>query len=94
MTIIPCILSGGSGMRLWPVSRMLHPKRFMRLPNGRTLLSCAFERATAVLEEAQRHKMKRLELKPGPGFLSGSIITGASTGWWLRAKLLSREVTK
>lgn len=45
MTLIPVILSGGSGSRLWPVSRALHPKPFLRLPNGRTLLSCAFERA-------------------------------------------------
>lgn len=48
VTAIPVILSGGSGSRLWPVSRALYPKPFLRLPNGRTLLSCAFERATSL----------------------------------------------
>lgn len=48
LTIVPVILSGGSGSRLWPVSRALFPKPFLGLPNGRSLLSFAFERASAV----------------------------------------------
>jgi mannose-1-phosphate guanylyltransferase len=52
VTIIPVVLSGGSGSRLWPVSRALYPKPFLRLPNGRSLLSCAFERATGLREAA------------------------------------------
>ena len=36
--IIPVILAGGSGTRLWPLSRSLYPKQFMRLLNQRTLL--------------------------------------------------------
>ena len=35
--IIPVILSGGSGMRLWPVSRTLYPKQFIPLRNNRSL---------------------------------------------------------
>lgn len=31
MRIVPLILSGGSGTRLWPVSRSLHPKQFLNL---------------------------------------------------------------
>lgn len=31
--LLPVILSGGSGSRLWPVSRKLHPKQFIRF-NG------------------------------------------------------------
>ncbi|MEO2116373.1 MAG: sugar phosphate nucleotidyltransferase, partial [bacterium] len=27
--IVPIILSGGSGTRLWPLSRKLHPKQFI-----------------------------------------------------------------
>ena len=46
--ILPVILSGGSGSRLWPVSRALYPKPFLRLPDGRTLLCAAFERAGAL----------------------------------------------
>ncbi|HEX6120253.1 MAG TPA: sugar phosphate nucleotidyltransferase, partial [Dongiaceae bacterium] len=48
MTLLPVILSGGAGSRLWPVSRALYPKPFLRLPDGRTLLRAAFERATAL----------------------------------------------
>lgn len=44
-TIIPVILCGGAGSRLWPVSRELHPKPFMRLDCGKTLLQKAFLRA-------------------------------------------------
>ena len=45
MTIIPVILSGGVGARLWPVSRELHPKPFMHLADGQSLLQKAFARA-------------------------------------------------
>ena len=31
--IVPVILSGGSGERLWPLSRSLHPKQFINLVN-------------------------------------------------------------
>jgi mannose-1-phosphate guanylyltransferase/mannose-6-phosphate isomerase len=36
--IVPVILCGGSGSRLWPVSRQLLPKQFLPLVTGRTLL--------------------------------------------------------
>ena len=35
--IIPVILSGGSGTRLWPLSRKLYPKQFINLINETTL---------------------------------------------------------
>jgi len=35
--IIPIILSGGSGARLWPLSRRLQPKQFISLANDTTL---------------------------------------------------------
>jgi len=36
--ILPVIMSGGSGSRLWPLSRALHPKQFLPLINDNTLL--------------------------------------------------------
>lgn len=45
--IIPVILSGGAGTRLWPVSREGHPKPFMKLPDGQTLLGKTVQRAVA-----------------------------------------------
>ena len=35
--ITPVILSGGSGTRLWPLSRKLYPKQFISLVNETTL---------------------------------------------------------
>jgi mannose-1-phosphate guanylyltransferase/mannose-6-phosphate isomerase len=43
--LVPVILSGGTGSRLWPVSRASHPKPFMQLPSGQSLLQKTFLRA-------------------------------------------------
>lgn len=45
MKIIPIILCGGAGSRLWPVSRETHPKPFINLPDGQSLLQKAYLRA-------------------------------------------------
>ena len=42
--LVPVILCGGVGSRLWPVSRDLHPKPFIRLADGQSLLQKAFLR--------------------------------------------------
>ena len=44
LTLIPVVLCGGSGSRLWPVSREAHPKPFIRLGDGQSLLQKAFRR--------------------------------------------------
>lgn len=36
--VIPVILSGGTGSRLWPLSRELYPKQLLPLVNDRTML--------------------------------------------------------
>ncbi len=48
MTLIPVILSGGAGTRLWPLSRQSHPKPFLQLPDGETLLEKTLRRALAI----------------------------------------------
>ncbi|MGQ0484090.1 MAG: sugar phosphate nucleotidyltransferase [Hyphomicrobiales bacterium] len=48
MQLIPVILCGGVGSRLWPVSRDLHPKPFIRLADGQSLLQKAFLRGAAL----------------------------------------------
>ncbi len=48
MELIPVILSGGVGSRLWPVSREWHPKPFMIMEDGESLLQKTFSR-TATL---------------------------------------------
>ncbi len=43
--IIPVILSGGSGTRLWPLSRSMYPKQFINFFNGRgSLLGATLRR--------------------------------------------------
>jgi mannose-1-phosphate guanylyltransferase/mannose-6-phosphate isomerase len=37
-TILPVILAGGSGTRLWPLSRALYPKQLIRLVDEQTML--------------------------------------------------------
>ena len=42
--IIPIILAGGSGTRLWPLSRKLQPKQFISLLNETSLFQDALLR--------------------------------------------------
>ena len=46
--LVPVVLSGGAGTRLWPVSREAMPKPFMRLPDGMSLLQKTFSRASSL----------------------------------------------
>ena len=45
MALIPVVLSGGAGTRLWPVSRSAYPKPFMRMGDGESLLHKTLDRA-------------------------------------------------
>lgn len=45
-TIVPAILCGGAGTRLWPLSRGAKPKQFHALTSGRTLLAETLARAS------------------------------------------------
>ncbi len=47
---IPVILSGGAGTRLWPVSREMHPKPFIRLDDGQSFLQKTLDRVIKVKE--------------------------------------------
>ncbi len=46
--ILPVILSGGSGTRLWPLSRRDLPKQFVPLVDGKSLLQLTLERARLI----------------------------------------------
>ncbi len=48
MKIIPTILCGGAGSRLWPVSREHHPKPFIKLQDGFSFLQKAFMLAAKI----------------------------------------------
>lgn len=51
--LVPCIIAGGAGTRLWPVSREAMPKPFMRLADGKSLLQKTFERVAGLADVAQ-----------------------------------------
>lgn len=48
INIVPVIISGGVGSRLWPISRALHPKPFIPLPDGGTLIGKTYARAVGL----------------------------------------------
>ena len=53
MPLIPVIISGGAGSRLWPVSKAGETKPFMHAGNGGSLLQQAFLRAAALPDVAE-----------------------------------------
>jgi mannose-1-phosphate guanylyltransferase/mannose-6-phosphate isomerase len=57
--IYPVILSGGSGTRLWPLSRAMYPKQFVRFSSTQ---AASFLAATLI------------RLKPGEGFAPPTIV--------------------
>lgn len=50
--LVPVILCGGSGTRLWPLSRSIYPKQFVDLGNGKTLFKETVCRAQVVAKDA------------------------------------------
>lgn len=50
--IVPVILSGGSGTRLWPLSREAYPKQFLPLVGDDTMLQATWKRVAAIADAA------------------------------------------
>lgn len=48
--IVPVLLAGGCGTRLWPLSREQHPKQFLKLLNERSLLQDTALRTSSIAE--------------------------------------------
>ena len=44
MDLTLVILAGGSGTRLWPISRSLHPKQFLQLTSKKTMIQETVDR--------------------------------------------------
>lgn len=51
--IQPVVLCGGSGTRLWPVSRRAFPKQFVELVGGKSLLALTLERVAPLLSAGE-----------------------------------------
>ena len=44
------VMAGGTGKRLWPLSRRKRPKQVLKLINGQTLLRCCYERLSPIFD--------------------------------------------
>ena len=44
MKILPVIIAGGKGSRLWPISRAMHPKQFLKIDGKDTMLQSTISR--------------------------------------------------
>ena len=51
--LYPVILCGGSGTRLWPLSRSEYPKQFADMGNGRTLFEDTVNRVACITEQTR-----------------------------------------
>ena len=60
-SVIPTILCGGAGSRLWPMSRSDLPKPFIKLDDGQSLLQKEFPWGTLItLEKESDHTIQKL----------------------------------
>ena len=55
LNITPVILCGGSGTRLWPLSRKSFPKQFVPLIGGKSLLQLTLERVARISPHAKQN---------------------------------------
>lgn len=88
--ITPVILSGGSGMRLWPLSRLGRPKQFLALTGERSLIGETasrvagegFERPILVGAAGQEEELARVDaaltiLEPAPRNTAAAVALAA-----------------
>lgn len=82
MKLLPVVVSGGSGTRLWPVSRETRPKPFMQMQDGMSLLQSTLARSAAlpdvtdllVVTNRDHHFQSREELETMDGALNGARV--------------------
>ena len=60
--LYPVVMAGGSGSRLWPLSRVLYPKQFLCLKGDLTMLQttiCRLKGVAAPTEQTHREHYSR-----------------------------------
>ncbi|WP_428241444.1 mannose-1-phosphate guanylyltransferase/mannose-6-phosphate isomerase [Gynuella sp.] len=77
--MIPVILSGGSGSRLWPLSRKLYPKQFLSLTGSQTMFQQTLERLPVEADPAivicnEDHRFIVAEQLQQIGYQAGAIM--------------------
>ena len=81
MAVQPVILAGGSGTRLWPLSREFYPKPFLTLTGERSMLQDAISRLEGIEDASppiivcnEEHRFLVAEHTRQLGSVSSSII--------------------
>ena len=103
--LIPVVLSGGSGTRLWPLSRALKPKQFLKLTSSNTLfqetilrLNGKFEDPLIVCNEKHRflvaEQCKQINLKNPTLTYDKLFFFHAIHEEWGHALLLAAQMKK
>jgi len=83
--VMPVILCGGSGTRLWPLSRELYPKQFLKLVSNKTLLQDTLLRLNQATEN--------LEIKSVYKIYNPMIICNEEHRFLVAEQLREIEVT-
>lgn len=80
-TIVPVILSGGSGTRLWPASREHKPKQLLPLTGSRSLIHATIERvdgldnvAPPIVVTNEEHAVSVLRSLRDAGIIDSTLI--------------------
>ena len=78
-SITPVILCGGSGTRLWPLSRKALPKQFVPLVDGKSLLQMTLERAsllntTQMIVASEEHRFLVQENAASAGVAASIVL--------------------
>lgn len=93
------ILAGGSGSRLWPLSRELYPKQLLNLNSDKSLLQATFERLKRCTSEiisitntkhASNVKMQLGELCENPKVLSEPVAKNTAPAIVLATKYIAQ----
>jgi len=90
LSVVPVILAGGSGTRLWPLSRSLHPKQYLSLgvgggPRNETLFQQAALRLASLAEPGlavqapcivanEEHRFTVIDQLRGVGIEAGRVL--------------------
>lgn len=94
------ILAGGSGSRLWPLSRELYPKQLLNLNSDKSLLQSTFERLENCVDEivsitntkhASNVRMQLAEITENPIVLSEPVAKNTAPAIVLATKYIMQK---
>ncbi len=87
--LLPVIMAGGTGSRLWPMSRELYPKQFLRLFGQNSMLQETITRLSVSYTHLDVYKRQTpCCRKPSPDSRAlksmnrWSSVTKSTASWW------------